>query len=46
MLPKVAVPAAIVPAVIIILGPSGTQSDTSMVKTSKQSVKWYRDMIT
>ena len=37
--PAVVVPAATVPAVIITSGPSGTQGDTSMAKTSKQSVE-------
>ena len=35
MLPKAAVPATTVPAVIITLGPSGTQSNTNIAKTSK-----------
>ena len=42
MLPKAAVPAAIVPVVIIALGPLGIQGDTSMAKTSKQLIEWYR----
>ena len=46
MLPKVAVPAVMVPAVITTLGPSGTQSNTSMAETSKQLVEWYKDIIT
>ena len=33
-------------ATVMILGPSNTQSNTSMVKSSKQLVKWYREMIT
>ena len=33
-------------AVIMTLGPSGTQGDTSIAKSSKQSVKWYREIIT
>ena len=43
---KVAVPAATKPAVIITSGPSGTQGNTNMAKTSKQLVEWYRDIIT
>ena len=35
MLPKVAVPAAMVPAEIITLELLGTQGDTSMAETSK-----------
>ena len=42
-----AVPAVNVPAaIVIILGPSGTQSNTSIAKLSKQSVKWYKKIIT
>ena len=36
---KVVIPTAIVPAVIITLGPSGTQSDISIAKTSKQLIE-------
>ena len=46
MLLKVAVSAATVPAVITTLGLSSTQSNTSIAKTSKQLVKWYKDIIT
>ena len=28
------------------VGPAKTQGDTSMAKSSDQSVKWYRDIIT
>ena len=45
MLLKVAVPTAIMPAEIIILGPSGTQSNTNIAKTSKQLIQWYKDII-
>ena len=42
-----AVPAANMLVVIItISGPSGTQGNTSMAKSSKQSVEWYREIIT
>ena len=34
------------PAIVIILGPLGTQSDTNIAKLSKQSVKWYKEIIT
>ena len=27
-------------------GPAGTQGDTSIAKSSNQSVEWYRDIIT
>ena len=46
-MPLKVVPAASVPAVIVtILGPSGTQGNTNIAKLSKQSVEWYREMIT
>ena len=46
MLLKAVILAATVPAVIIILELLGTQSNTSIAKTSKQLVEWYRDIIT
>ena len=46
MLLKAAVPTAMVPAEIITLGLLGTQGNTSIAKTSKQSVKWYKNIIT
>ena len=46
MPPKAAVSAATVPAKITTSGPSGTQGNTSIAKTSQQSVEWYRDIIT
>ena len=46
MLLKAVTPAAMEPVVTTTLGPSGTQSDTSMAETSKQLVEWYRDIIT
>ena len=46
MLLKAVVPAVMVLVVTTTLGPLGTQSDTSMAKTSKQLVEWYRDIIT
>ena len=41
-----AVPAANIPATVIILGLLGTQGNTSIVKLSKYTVKWYRKVIT
>ena len=41
-----AVPAATAPAAIITLGLLGTQSNTNIAETSKQLVKWYREIIT
>ena len=32
--------------IVIISGPSGIQSDTSIAKLSKQLVEWYREIIT
>ena len=46
MLLKAVVPAATVLVVIITLKPLGTQSDTSIIKTSKQLVEWYKKIIT
>ena len=42
---------AVVPIVTVLVetttsGLLGTQGDTSIAKTSKQLVKWYRDIIT
>ena len=45
-MPLKAVLAASVLAAAIISGPSGTQDNTSIAKSSKQSVKWYREIIT
>ena len=45
MLPK-AVPTVSILATVTILGPSGTQSNTSIAKSSKQLVKWYKEIIT
>ena len=46
-MPLKAVLAAQVLAVTVTTsGPSNTQGDTSMAKSSEQSVKWYREMIT
>ena len=46
-MPLKAVPAASVPAATVtILGPLGTQSNTSIAKLSKQLVEWYRKIIT
>ena len=46
-MPPKAVPAANAPAaIVIILGPSGTQGNTSIAELSKQLVKWYREIIT
>ena len=42
-----AVPAvSILAATVIILGLLSTQGNTSIVKSSKQSVEWYRKIIT
>ena len=45
-MPLKAVLAANALAVIVtILGPLGTQNNTSMAKLSKHTVKWYREVI-
>ena len=33
-------------ATITTLGPSDTQGNTSIAESSKQSVEWYREIIT
>ena len=33
------------PAIVIILGPLGTQDNTSIAKLSKQLVEWYKKII-
>ena len=46
-MPLKAVPAAQVPAVTVTTsGPLNTQGDISMAKSSKQSVEWYKEIIT
>ena len=42
---KVAVPAVTVPALTITLRLLGTQGNTSIANTSKQLVKWYKEII-
>ena len=46
MPPKAAVLAVMVLAKITTSGPLGIQGNTSIAKTSKQLVEWYRDIIT
>ena len=46
MLLKAVLAASAPAATVTILGPLGTQGDTSMAKLNKQSVKWYREIIT
>ena len=46
MMPPKAVLAANVLATVIILGLSGTQGNTNIAKLNKQSVEWYREIIT
>ena len=45
-MPLKAVLAANVPAIVIILGLLGMQGNTSIVKLSKHTVEWYREVIT
>ena len=46
MLLKVVVPAATVLVIITTSGLLGTQGNTSIAKTSKQLIEWYKDIIT
>ena len=43
---KVVLAASALAVIVTILGPLGTQGDTSMAKLSKQLVEWYREIIT
>ena len=45
-MPLKAVPIVNILAIIIILGPLGTQSNSSIAKLSKQLIKWYKEIIT
>ena len=46
MPPKAVPTASTLAATVTILGPLGTQGNTSIAKLSKQSVEWYKEMIT
>ena len=46
MPPKVVPVVSTLAATVIILGLLGTQGDTSIVKLSEQSGKWYKKIIT
>ena len=43
---KAVLAANMLAATVIILGLLGTQNDTSIAKSSKQSVEWYKEIIT
>ena len=45
-MPLKVVPAVNIPVIVIILGLLGTQNNTSIVKSSKQLIKWYKEIIT
>ena len=45
MLPKAVLVASVL-ATVMTSGLSGMQSNTNMAKLSKQSVEWYREVIT
>ena len=46
-MPPKAVLVVNMPAVTVTTsGPSGTQGNTSIAKSSKQSIEWYREIIT
>ena len=42
MLLKAVLVAQVLAATVMTLGPLSTQSNTSIVESSKQSVKWYK----
>ena len=46
MPPKAILTVNVLAVIVTILGLSGTQSNTSIAKLSKQSVKWYKEIIT
>ena len=46
MLLKAVLAAQALVATAMTSGPLNTQSDTSIAKSSKQSVEWYREIIT
>ena len=43
---KAVLAAQVLAATVMTSGPLNTQSDISMAKSSKQSVEWYREIIT
>ena len=46
-MPLKVVPTAQVPApTVMTSGPSNTQGDINIAKSSKQSVKWYQEVVT
>ena len=46
MPPKAILAVNMLAATVTILGPLGTQGNTSITELSKQLVKWYRKIIT
>ena len=46
MLLKAVLAAQVLAATVMTLGLLNTQSNISIIKSSKQSVKWYREIIT
>ena len=43
---KAVLTAQIPAATVTTLGPSNTQGNISMAKSSKQSIEWYKEIIT
>ena len=43
---KAVLMAQVLAVTVMTLGPLNTQSNTSIAKSSEQSVKWYKEMIT
>ena len=46
MPPKAVLAAQVPAATVTTSGPSNTQGDISMAESSKQLVKWYKEIIT
>ena len=43
---KAVLAASILAATVTTSGPSGTQGNTNIAKLSKQSIEWYKEIIT
>ena len=46
MPPKAVLAASVLAAIVIISGLLGIQGNTNIAKLSKQSIEWYREIIT
>ena len=45
MLLKAVLAAQVLVATVMTSGPSNTQGNINMAKSSKQSIKWYREIV-